>query len=137
MNKALLLLAVILPLLFAGCSKDEDPSFDYDVTLLHGKWRVTHVMQSSGTYLDVTTYVGQLVFKPTYATFNADGSYSGSGEFGTGSGTYTAIGKTITTFVSGKEYLKYDVVSLTGTTAELVMSETGSTSTIKVKVTKQ
>lgn len=93
--------------------------------------------ESSGTYLDVTTTIAQTVFKPTYATFNADGTYYGSGEFGTGSGTYTAIGKTITTFVSGQEYLKYDVVSLTGTTAELVMSETGSTSTIKIKVAKQ
>jgi hypothetical protein len=136
MKKAVFLLLMIATIL-SGCSKDENTSFDFDINLLYGTWRVTHVMQSNGTYFDVTTNVGESVFEPTYAIFNADGSYSGSGEFGTGSGTYTAIGKTITTFVSGKEYLKYDVVSLTGTTAELIMSETGSTSTLKIKVTKQ
>lgn len=138
MKKILLLLAIVLPLVFAGCSKDDkDPAFDYEISLLHGKWRVTHVMQSDGEYLDVTTSLAERVFKPTYATFNADGSYTGTGEFGDGSGTFKAIGKTITTYVNGSEYLKYDVVSLNGTNAELTMRETGQSATLKIKVAKQ
>lgn len=123
---------------FSSCSKDDDePKFDYPMETLVGKWRITHVEQKDGSMFDVTTAIAEKVFKPTYATFNTDGTYSGSGEFGNGSGTFKAIGKTITCYVSGKEYLKYDVLSLSGTQCELKMYETGSDSSIKIRCKKQ
>lgn len=132
-----LLLVVVLPMLFIGCSNHNQPTFDYDIKILHGKWRITHVEQKDGSMFDVTTAIAEKVFKPTYATFNQDGTYTGIGAFGYGSGTYTAIGKTITTFISGEQYLKYNVVSLTESRAELIMSQTGSTSTMNLIVQKQ
>ena len=137
MKKLILLSLAVCMLAFAGCSKDDEPKFDYDLALLYGKWRITHVMQNTGNYLDVTTTVAEQVFNPTYATFNSDGTYSGSGEFGNGSGTYKTAGKTIITYVGGEEYLWYDVLSLTGTNAELKMYEKGDDASILIKVEKQ
>lgn len=128
---------MIAGIAFVGCSKDNSSKFDYDLDLLYGTWRMTHIMQSNGDYFDVTTPVGEIAFEPTYATFNPDGTYSGHGEFGNGSGTYSASGKTITTYVDGEEYLKYYVLSLDGSNAELELSMTGSESTLKIKVAKQ
>ena len=62
----------------------------------------------------------------TSATFNANGTYSGRGYFGYGNGTYKAEGKTIITYIGGKEYLRYDVIRLSGNTCELRMYQTGS-----------
>lgn len=127
-------IALACMLALAGCSKEEGTGFDYDVNLLYGKWRVTHVMQNTGSYLDVTTSVAESVFEPTYATFNSDGTYSGSGEFGNGSGTYKAVGKTIVTYIGGEEYLRYNIVSLSGTKAELEMYENDAPSeTLSIK----
>ena len=120
-----------------GCSKDNSSKFDYDLDLLYGTWRITHVMQSNGHYLNVTSSLAESVFEPTYATFNPDGTYSGRGEFGNGFGTYTTAGRTITTYVDGEEYLKYDVLSLNGSEAELEVYQTGSEGAIKIKVAKQ
>ncbi len=135
MKKVLFIVLAVLPILFSSCEKDS-PKFDYDMNLLYGKWRVTSIY-IDGSYFDITTYSAQSVFGKTYAMFNSNGTYSGEGYFGNGSGTYSAEGKTVTTFISGKEYLKYQVVSLTGTNAELIMSETSSSETTKIKVQKQ
>lgn len=123
----------------SGCSKDDEPSnaFDYPMETLYGTWRVTHIEQKNGSMLDVTTPIAERVFEPTYATFNADGTYSGRGAFGDGSGTYKAKGKTISCFVDGQEYLKYDVISLVGTQCELKMYQSGSSSSIKIRCKKQ
>ena len=132
--KKLLFLALVLPLLFASCSDVED-DFEYKSSIV-GKWQITHI-ESQGSYINITEYPYNTVYKPTYATFNSNGTYSGSGFFGTGSGTYIGKGKTLTTYIDGKEYLKYDVLSLTGNVCELKMYETGSESSIKIKCKKQ
>ena len=75
--------------------------------------------------------------RATSATFNSDGTYSGSGYFGNGSGTYTAKGNTITTFVSGQVYIVYTVLSLNGSTAELKMTMPGSDETLWIKCVKR
>lgn len=141
MKKILITALAIIGMVFAfsGCSKDDEPQngFDYPLETLYGTWRVTHVEQKDGTMFDVTTSVAEKVFKPTYATFNVDGTYSGRGYFGNGAGTYKALGKTITCFIDGTEYLKYDVLSLSGTQCELKMYESGSTSSIKIRCKKQ
>ncbi len=133
-------LAIIgMVLAFSACSKEDEPQngFDYPLETLYGTWRVTHVEQKNGSMFDVTTPIAEMVFKPTYAIFNADGTYSGRGFFGNGSGTYKAKGKTITCFIDGTEYLKYDVLSLSGTQCELKMYKSGSTSSIKIRCKKQ
>lgn len=127
-----LMLSTIM--LLSSCSKDDEPKFNYDLNLLYGKWRITE-MYTSNKWVDVTTYPGNLVMPPTYATFNSDGAYSGSGYFGTGSGKYVAIGSSITTYIDNEEYAKYDVISLNGTSCELNMS-IGSSS-IKIRCKKQ
>jgi uncharacterized lipoprotein NlpE involved in copper resistance len=137
MKKVVFLLLAVVAVLLAGCDKDDDPKFDYDMELLYGKWRITHVEQKDGSMFDVTTPIAERVFKPTYITFNKGGSYSGSGEFGNGSGTYTATGKTIITYVDGQEYLRYDVLSLTGENAEIKMYEKGDDASMKLRVAKQ
>lgn len=141
MKKFLLTAIAIIGMVlaFSGCSKDDEPKngFDYPLETLYGTWRITHVEQKDGSMFDVTTSVAEMAFKPTYATFNADGTYSGRGFFGNGSGTYKAKGKTISCFIDGTEYLKYDVLSLSGRQCELKMYESGSSSSIKIRCKKQ
>lgn len=137
MKKYLFALLVCV-MAFAGCSKDDEtPKFNYDLETLYGTWRVTEVQQKDGSFFDVTTSVAEMVFEPTYATFNENGTYSGRGEFGTGSGTYKAEGNTIYTYVEGVEYLRYEVKSLSGEKCHLVMKKQGSSSTLEIKCTKQ
>lgn len=109
------MLAMVLPMVvFTSCSKDEDePVFDYDKNLLYGTWVISEI-ELDGNWFDWR-------LDETSATFNPDGTYYGRGEYGNGSGTYVAEGKTITCYVSGKEYLKYDVIKLTENTCELRM----------------
>lgn len=50
---------------------------------------------------------------------------------------HTLQGKTITCFVDGKEYIKYDVLDLNGNKCELRMYMTGSDENIKIKCVKE
>lgn len=138
MKSLIFALLAVFMLAFSGCSKDDnEPKFNYDMNTLYGKWRVTEVQQKDGSFLNVTSSIAEQVFKPTYATFNENGTYSGSGAFGNGSGTYKAEGNTIYTYIEGAEYLRYEVKSLSGNKCHLVMKETGSSSTLEIKCTKQ
>ena len=77
-----LLTLVVASFAFISCSSDDDDNGDYDKSMIVGTWEMTAVKTSeSGTYVDWP-------FRKTYATFNADGSYYGSGYFGTGRGTW-------------------------------------------------
>ena len=127
-----------LVITFSECSKNKTKNgFDYPIETLYGTWRITHVEQKDGTMFDVTTPIAEKVFKPTYATFNTDGTYSGRGALGAGKGTYKAQGKTITCYVDGKEFLKYDVLSLSGKECELKVYQTGSSSSVRIRCKKQ
>lgn len=129
-------------LLFAGCKKDEtNESATTNATNtiiplehLYGKWYSTHYLTSSGwTEISHTTFT---------ATFYPDGSYSGSGILGSGSGTYTVNGRIITTYINGEEFYKYDIIEFTNTTAHLKVYR-GTTqaeianSTEEIKVAKE
>ncbi|GIJ96573.1 hypothetical protein CAPN001_11420 [Capnocytophaga stomatis] len=133
----------IILLLFAaivavGCSKKEDnESTSFPLNDLYGKWRVTHIQQENGEMFDITSEIAERIFKPTYATFNSDGTYSGEGYFGTGTGTYKTSGKTITCYIQGQEYLKYEVLDFSKTEATLDMRMTGEKSATRIKVKKQ
>lgn len=133
-TKLLMMVAAVLAL--AGCSKDDEPGFDYEISLIHGTWRVSHAWLNGG-YLNVVGTIYEDVFEPTYITFNSDGSYSGEGEFGYGSGTYKASGKTIVTYIGGEEYARYDILSLSENTAEAEMYHSNSpTDRLKFKVSR-
>ena len=129
MKRILFLLAIALPLMFSSCSKDDEPKFDYDINKVYGTWEVYEVNTGSG-------YITWLLEK-TSATFKSDGSYVGKGYFGNGTGTYKTEGKTITCYVSGKEYLKYDIINLAENTCELRMYITESEEDIKIKCKKK
>jgi len=112
---------MMLMMTLTSCSKDDDSpldDFDYPAETLYGTWKITKVEGLDWPY------------QTTTATFNSDGSYSGRGYFGDGTGTYAAKGKTISCYVSGKLYCVYEVQYLISTTAVLKMSsgESGSSS---------
>ncbi len=112
-------------------SEDDDDDFNYPLKTLYGTWKMSEVkLSENGSYIDWP-------MKATTATFNSDGTYSGSGYFGNGSGTYTAKGNTITTYVSGEVYIVYTVLSLSGSIAELKMTTHGSGETLWIKCVKR
>ena len=135
MRKFILLTLLALPLFLVSCSSDDESDFDYDLEALYGTWRITHMNTGSG-YVNITTADVITPIAPTYATFNSDGTYSGRGVFGDGSGTYKAKGKRITCYIEGVEYVHYDVISLTGNACELTMVIMASEG-INIKCEKQ
>lgn len=120
--------------LLSACSSDDEDSFNYPMETLYGTWEGVEI-DIDGTIIDLTDWVySKYRFS---ATFNSDGTYSGSGYFGNGSGTYKANGDMIYTYIDGKEYLRYQVVSMQGNTSTLIMIMEGSDETLKVKVRKK
>lgn len=127
------LLFTAMFLTFSSCSKDDD-DFDYPMDTLYGTWEGISI-NIDGSWTDITEYpFTKFAFS---IKFNSDGTYTGKGYFGNGSGTYTTKGKTIITYVDGKEYLRYDIKSLTNNVAELSMTVEGSGESLIVKVRKK
>ena len=124
------LVAIIatLTLGFVSCSDDDkDEPSTSDIV---GTWKLSEVSTDNSTYI-------AWPYKTTTATFNSNGTYSGYGYFGNGSGTWKQKGKTITTYVDGEEFIKYDVITLSTSTCTLKMSMTGSSSVLYIKCIKQ
>lgn len=92
-------------MVFASCSKDEDEKSNETLKMILGTCEVTLVDIGNGKGYQ------NWILEETSATFKNDGTYSGKGYFGNGTGTYKLEGKTITCFVSGDEYLKYDILN--------------------------
>lgn len=131
LSMTLLLTAMFLT--FSSCSNDDDDEFDFPMETLYGTWEGTSI-NIDGSWTDITQYpFTEFSFS---IKFNSDGTYTGRGYFGNGSGTYTAKGKTIITYVNGKEYFRYEVKSLSGNIAELSMTVDGSKDVIDIKVRK-
>lgn len=126
----LVCVAIIAAVAFIGCDKDEDSKFKYG-DAIYGTWDITHIKQNDGSWLDITSSIFDRFHAS--ATFNSDGTYSGSGYFGNGSGTYKASGSMIICYISGVEYAKYDVHSLSGELAEMTMTMDGDSVDIKCK----
>lgn len=112
----MMLLAAFFTLCVTSCSKDDDDSFAYPMEQLYGKWKAVEI-KVDGKWYDVTKYPYTRFGMDI--TFYENGKFYGSGYLGNGSGTYTVSGKTITTYVSGKEYAVYTVNSLSGNEADL------------------
>lgn len=133
MNRLFSILSLIvlatITLGVASCSKDnnEDEPTLNDIV---GTWKIAEVSTNDGVSFS------SWPFQETTATFNSDGTYTGKGYFGNGSGTWKQNGTKITTYVGGKEYIAYTVKELTSLTCTLVMSQTGSDATIWVKCIK-
>ncbi|WP_286710210.1 MULTISPECIES: lipocalin family protein [Sphingobacterium] len=109
-----------------SCSKDKEEVVvnPYEAQIA-GTWELTHFDGVS---------VGSISgFKTTRITFASGGKYSGSGQFGNGEGTYKLDGKVVTTFVDGKQYHKYEIISISNGVAELKMSDSSGTVVIKAK----
>lgn len=123
-KKLFLLMAILIPAIaFTACGDDDkdEPALN-DIV---GTWKLSQVSTDGGE-----NYIAW-PFKTTTATFKSDGTYSGSGYFGNGSGTWKQSGKTIITYVGGEEYMRYEVKELTASTCTLVMSQDGSSMWVK------
>ena len=125
-------LLAMLSLCVTSCSKDDEDDFAYPMEQLYGKWKATE-LKIDGSWYDVTRY--PYTRFGINITFYEDGTFYGSGYLGNGSGTYKVSGKTITTYVSGKEYAVYTINSLSGNKADLIL-RMGS-ETLQMKVEKQ
>jgi heat shock protein HslJ len=127
-----MILLAMLSLCLTSCSKDDDDDFAYSMEQLYGKWKATE-LKVDGRWYDVTKYpytrFGMNI------TFYESGTFYGSGYLGNGSGTYKVNGKTITTYVSGKEYAVYTVNSLNSSEADLTLKM--GTESLQMKAEKQ
>ena len=112
----MLLLATMMVFL-PSCSKDNDEPEDIKTQMI-GTWDATSVKFSDTDWVDITNYPSMALS----ITFNKDGSYSGRGALGNGSGTYTVSGRTIKTYVGGELYGTYYVNSVSGNKAELKLT---------------
>ena len=126
----MMLLAAFFTLCVTSCSKDDDASFAYPMEQLYGKWKAVEI-KVDGKWYDVTKYPYTRFGMDI--TFYENGKFYGSGYLGNGSGTYTVSGKTITTYVSGKEYAVYTVNSLSGNEADLTLRMGSETLQMKAK----
>lgn len=135
MKKMLSMMLIIASLVgFSSCSKDDEDGFDYPMETLYGTWEGTDVY-IGGKWYDITSYwYSDFQFS---ITFYNNGKYYGRGYFGNGSGTYTATGNTIKTYVNGEPYYEYEVISLNNDKAHLYMGVKGSDEKIQIKVKKQ
>lgn len=123
-KRLFMLMAILIPAIaFTACSDDDkdEPTLN-DIV---GTWKLSQVSTDNGQ-----NYIAW-PFKTTTATFKSDGTYSGQGYFGNGSGTWKQNGKTIITYVGGEEYMRYEVKELTSTTCTLVMAQDGSSMWVK------
>lgn len=122
---------------FSACGSDDEESgsnFNYPMEYLYGRWDLTE-LSIDGKTIDLSNSYWYK-FKAS-ATFNSDGTYSGSGYFGNGSGTYKATGNTVITYINGKEYLRYILDSVTPTKMSGYMTQEGSTEKIGIKAEKK
>ena len=118
-----LLLLLATTLAFTACSSDDkdEPSLN-DIV---GTWKLSKISTNDGeSFMDWP-------FAATTASFNSDGTYSGRGYFGTGSGTWKQKGKTIITYVDGEEYIRYEVKELSSSACTLIMKMDGESVWIK------
>ncbi|MCD8313517.1 MAG: lipocalin family protein [Bacteroidales bacterium] len=130
MKKALLAIAAVACVALAGCTKDETASPYADDII--GTWSFTEV-QINGSWINITS---PLYAKyQTSATFYSDGTYYGTGYFGTGYGTYKLKNDILVCYVDGDEYMRYQILSLSNGFAEMIM--TMGSSSMNIRCTKQ
>lgn len=120
--KKVFLFSALFAILFNSCSKDESDGFDYDLNTLYGTWLVETVSINDEAPFNLTSSIYVSKYGKTTATFKSGGTYSAEGFFGKGSGTYLTNGKFIRCYISGDEFAKYEVLSLSGGKSNLKMT---------------
>ena len=133
MKKFLFILLSVVAL-FSSCSKDDDEILVIKGSDVYGLWTTTEV-ESNGKWIDVTN-PGYKDLRAS-ARFYKDGTYWGVGALGTGYGTWSVNGNIISTFVDGKEYIKYKVYSLDGDNMSGVMYDRKSSINVKAERDEQ
>src|SRR5690606_4017732 len=127
MKKQLLILFVSVATL-VGCGKDgeKEPESPYKSSIV-GTWELTHFNGAS------VESMPEVFNQTTTITFGSNGSYSGKGVFGNGSGTYELSGSTARTYIDGELYHTYEIISLSGDVVVAKMTDSSSSATIKAK----
>lgn len=118
------MLFMMIPLFVACSNDDKENDIDYSEQIV-GTWRMTHIDSGKG-YSEVP-----LTMKQTTATFKDDGTYVGQGYFGNGYGTYKLKGSEIKCYVDGVLYVTYNILDLNGNKVELEMFD--NSAKIKIK----
>lgn len=133
MKKMTFILMAVMAVVFASCEKegDDDNSTDYE-TLIIGTWKVTHA-EFDGVFIDITVPPASEIISETTATFRTDGTYTGEGYLGDGSGTYEIKGNTVITYYAGEEFIKYEIISINGNECILIMRADDQSIKIKCK----
>lgn len=99
-------LTLFLSVFFSACENDDNVINEMNIEYLYGKWELTYAdFGGEGKYDDLN-YLGW------YMEFRRDGSYYGYGFGESGYGTYKVNKWTVTTYVDGDFYLKYEVKAL-------------------------
>lgn len=88
--------------------------FDYNITLLYGKWRAASLEGVPNGPIDLTSPFAT----PAYLTFEEKGVLVGEGYLGEGIGRYTLDKKTMHTLID-KKRLDFEVTALTAETARI------------------
>ncbi len=128
LNWMLFLLVSLFALPIQSCKSDKnDEPAKNDII---GTWKLIEVSTNAG--VTFTSWP----FMTTTATFNDNGTYSGEGYFGNGSGTWKQSGNMIITYVDGTEFYRYEVKELTSSTCTLIMSSNKTETTIWIKCIK-
>lgn len=120
MKLSLLAISMIVAISLQSCSKDEVSKKD-----VIGTWKLSEVSTDDGKTFTKWPFV------TTIATFKENGTYIGKGYFGNGEGTWNLEGNTLKTYVDDKEYIKYEVIELSGSTATLKISVKNSSIQVK------
>ncbi len=123
------LVAIIATLSFSVISCGDDDKDEPTKSDIVGTWSLSEVSTNNSNYIPWP-------YESTSATFKSNGTYYGTGYFGNGTGTWKQQGNTIITYVSGVEYFRYEVLSLSSSTCTLKMSITGSSSVLYIKCIK-
>lgn len=126
------LIAILMCVSFSSCSNDDEDEFKLSgpyATKIIGTWEITHFGDGK-VWIPWTK-------KTTSATFNSNGTYSGQGYFGTGTGTFELSNSHITCYVDGEIFIQYDVVSIENNIAVLTMYPDSSTEKLTIKCEKK
>lgn len=126
------LFAVLMCVNFASCSDSDEDEFELTgpyATKIIGTWEITH-LGDGRVWIPWTN-------TRTTATFNSDGTYSGRGYFGTGTGRFELSNSHITCYIEGEVFMQYDIVSVEGDVAVLTMYPESSSDKLTIKCEKQ
>ena len=126
------LIAILMCVSFVSCSNDDEDGLDISgpySTKIIGTWKLTH-LGDGNVWIPWTK-------QTTSATFNSDGTYSGRGYFGTGTGTFKLSHSHVTCYVDGEIFMQYDIVSIDDNIAVLKMYPDSSSEKLTIKCEKK